>query len=303
MDFAFPFSDSFTLPIDAGPNDSRIEFDGILGQIRIYDSGILVGLWDHVEFEVINSTSGSYVRLLPGSPNATIFLHPPNRSSGTMNSASISGDLSGVDEIPYLRFVAPFITGGTDTAPIIDLFSSVDGSGHIPHINLAPNASANGKGGYVDIPQDTNKTSDLRIGNISLGRGEIGYVEQTNDDALVAGVEELVDILELDDKPVIANRKYDVEGEASFSGITGRAIFRLRYTEDGTNPTTASTLLKQCVYNTNAAGTTGGTGRINARYVPASNLNLSIGLFIEVNANMTAIASQPGYLKVQDVGA
>lgn len=148
----------------------------------------------------------------------------------------------------------------------------------------------------------TNGSGDL----IELGRGMITYVQATADDALTAGVEELFDICATGNIHVFEGRTYRIIGQASFSNVTTRHIFALRYTTNNTTPTTASPALETMAFNAVAAGSTGGCGRIIAHYQPTVDIdNFRVGLFIQAGANVTAFGAndQHGFISVEDVGS
>jgi len=212
-----PFFDVIVLPTDAGPNDSRIELDGLNGEIRIYRLGILVGRWRSADFSVganLNLPTSRFI-VVPAATSSdptVLFIDPPDSATlGTILSGQIFADLFNTDDTPYVAIVAPTIDAGSETAPRIDMYASNSGGSAfiVPVINIAPNAGG-GTGGFVDIPQDTAKTTDLRLGNISLGRGLItgksfyatanssGISSDSNTDFAINNI------------PVIAGRTYEL---------------------------------------------------------------------------------------------
>jgi hypothetical protein len=83
-------------------------------------------------------------------------------------------------------------------------------------------------------------------------------------------------ILRLDDVPIVAGRLYRVSAQFSVNNQTVRVIPNLRYTTDGSTPSTSSTLLEEAVFNSTAVSTTGGTARVVGYYTPGSNQTFSV---------------------------
>lgn len=83
-------------------------------------------------------------------------------------------------------------------------------------------------------------------------------------------------VLRLDDIPIIAGRLYRVWGQFSVNNQTVRVIPTLRYTTDGSTPTTGSTVMEEAVFNSTAVASTGGTARVSGLYTPGSNQTLSV---------------------------
>lgn len=212
--FPFPFLDELTIPIDAGPNDPRVVLTSDVngGVIRVYNNaGKLVGEWDAISFDVGSdlSTTQSRAVLIPGATVTQLVLDPPDSGSlGAMTAGQIFADLLSADDTPYIGIVSPKITAGAETQSRIDLYGSNSGGTFTaPHINIAPNAGG-GANGYVDIPQDTNKTADFRIDNRSVGRGKIARQKLTTNSSGFTG-DGATDMF-INNVPVIAGRLYEI---------------------------------------------------------------------------------------------
>lgn len=199
------FLRTLVLPAGAGPTVSRIELDGVNGEIRIYQGATLVGRWRPTDFAVganLALASSKLVLQPAASPAAAtvLFLDPPDSGSlGSMLPAQMFADLQGSDDTPFLGISGPRI--GTETgAPRIDLYGSNATSGWIRRINLAPSAGVDNAGAYVDVPFDASKTTDFRIGGVTAPRGLIpgksfvatadssGYSSDTDTDFAVSNI-------------------------------------------------------------------------------------------------------------------
>jgi hypothetical protein len=288
---------SLTLPSGA-INGPKIVLDGITGRIELYDSNnVLVGSWSPSRFQVL-TPEGSEVRIQAFASSAAMFLFPETPVAPyDYDPATLFSSWSTADEIPFTALTSPAIIDGTNYGSRIDIYGSDLDDGHEGRILFSPGAD-----GTVNVQTG----ADFLVNDRSIGRGSIGYVLQTGDDPLAAGVEELVDILVLNDLNVIGGRIYGCRGKLSFGPVSTRVNVRLRYTEDGSVPTTASAVLPAgtFVFNTNAVGTTGGSFLFDAKYQPAADAAFSIGVFANADAGLNSItgANQAGWLQVIDEG-
>lgn len=300
MQFTLPYQDVLTIPSGAGPGDPRVVIDGTTGRIEIYDNnGDLMAYIDD---------ENGYTVVTPGDPpfakTGKLWI-PTFTTSPALSFTPEDGytdAYSGITDNVYstlgakryfLEIASAIINGGRST---IRLYSSrVDTFASTVIVLDALD---------VQIPE-AGELADPASKN-SLPRGVRARVDATADDALAATTEELFNICVIDDQLVEAGRRYEVSGQVSFSAVTARVIFRLRYTEDGTTPTTASPVLGSSVYfTTGGVGTTGGTGRIVHEYIPATQLNFSVGLFLEASVAITAIGTgdQHAYIQSEDKGS
>jgi hypothetical protein len=264
----------------------RIVLNGITGNIELYDAAnVLVGQWNPTDGFRILDPDGFSVGINTtdfGAPALVLSTNDPDQMFPSVLASFVNG-VGGIRQL-----------GTSWSAPV---FAPAPGG---PGIGFLSESEDGTQEGFI--------FGAIRAGyQFALPMGRIHTVEQAANDALVAVTEELCDNLIINDRSVIRGRGYRIEGEATFDNVTTRVIFRLRYTEDGSVPTAASPVLKVAVFNTVATGTTGGTGRIVARYIPSTNLNLSIGLFLESNAGITAITTiggdpSPGFLAIDDTG-
>lgn len=278
---------TLVLPFGAttGP---RIELDGITGEIRVYDtSGDL--------YASITPAGGIRVQD-PTDPDRNVRLN--------INEPTDPDD-------PILSYA----TGDADENEAGHVTGAIIGAGATrrPQISIAsPIIDAGAGASFFRVrgsSQDGSVAGELAaaLGGVSysaiLPFGNREALIAGADDALVAGVEEQFDTLTLS-QGVILGRWYRLEGEASFDNTTTRVIFRLRFTTDGSLPTTASTILKASVFNTTASGSTGGTGRVVRYWQATFTGTLRVGLFLEAGAGITALGSgdQNGFLAMDDLG-
>jgi hypothetical protein len=112
-------------------------------------------------------------------------------------------------------------------------------------------------------------------------------------------------VLRLDDIPILAGRLYRIVGKGSVNAVTTRVIANLRYTTDGSTPTTGSTLLEEHVFNAVAVTSTGGSWRVEGYYVPGSNQTLSVLLSVSAGSAVTVFGTNEERceLFIEDCGA
>jgi len=118
-----------------------------------------------------------------------------------------------------------------------------------------------------------------------------------------------VGVVRLDDVPVIGGRLYHIYTStiqlASSVNNDGLAA-NLRFTADGSTPTTSSTVMTS-FRDQQVNATTGFTGVISIIYAPASDLALSLLLTVARitgtgNAQMSGSATFPVDLVIEDIG-
>lgn len=302
---SFPFFDTIVLPTDAGPNDARIVLDGLNGRIEIYDNnGDLVGIIDDVE---------GLETLAPDDVNNFVALRTFDNGLGGKTPILTFQVDTGTETFGTI-YLDTFSTGATKRYVIVISDALHTGGGSPTNIFLYGNERDTLANDCIIF-----EASDIQFagpGSVatpnsanSLPRGEIDRIQATADDALVASTEELFDICILNDIVLYGARKYDVEGQVSFDNTTTRIVLRLRYTTDGSTPTTSSTILEESVYNTVAVGGTGGTAKIIGRFVPSGTIEdqttFSVGLFLTASAGITALGTgnEHGWIRIMDVGS
>jgi hypothetical protein len=118
-----------------------------------------------------------------------------------------------------------------------------------------------------------------------------------------------VGVIRFDDVPVVGGRLYHIYTStlqlASSVNNDGLAA-NLRYTEDGSTPSTSSTVMTS-FRDQQVNATTGFTGMISVMYAPASDLELSLLLTVARitgtgNAQMSGSATFPIDLVIEDIG-
>lgn len=214
----FPFFRSFTIPTGAGPNDSRIVLNGVTGQIEVYDTGVLVGVWSSTAFIIGNGPPGSgSVTIRPNvGGRAVIHLDPETTGIDDPTPAEISAVIQGGDDTPFLLISSPAYSGIGETPARIDLYSSnAVGIAQVPHIELAPNAGG-GSDGYVNIP-DNGSNVDFRIDNRSVGRGLLTGFDFTDIASSPAYAASGVTDAVINNFPHIAGRTYYFHNHARWN--------------------------------------------------------------------------------------
>lgn len=207
------FLRTLVLPAGAGPTVSRIELDGVNGEIRIYRGATLVGRWRTTDFQIGAdlSLASSKITLTPAASAAAatvLFLDPPDSGSlGAMFPGQLFADLQNSDDTPFLGMSGPRISTETG-APRIDMYGSNPSSGFIRRINIAPSAGIDNAGAFVDIPLDTSKTADFRIGGVSAPRGLVK--EQLLDTNSIGYTADGATDMFINNVPTIAGREYDI---------------------------------------------------------------------------------------------
>lgn len=143
---------------------------------------------------------------------------------------------------------------------------------------------------------------DILYDGLSYGRGVYWSETATADVALVTNIEKIA--LGHQEIGIIADRHYEVRAQASFNNVSTRVIYRLRYTIDGTTPTLTSPVLEEAIFQTTAAGSTGGTGRIKGKLEPPSDVLFRSILTLQAGANITALGTglQHMTIDVVDLG-
>ena len=307
MRFGFPFISVFVVPSDAGDGDDRVVI-GPGSRIDVYDDSVLVVSIFEEGVQILpdepHDTTSSSLKLARGTPddNAAIFFFS-NRSG------------LGEDHVTLQEFGF----GSYDQAVKLQARQSEDGSATL--IVAADRSQAptfrfrdeGVSGASIDLLQVNGGSAPfarLNLGNSGVQDIPLGLRQRvfaTADDALAAGTEELADVCVINDLPVNGDRSYPVYAQASFSNpaAAGKVTFRLRYTEDGSTPTTASTLLEEAYCNITPVGSTGGSGHIRGIYNPGSDLDLSVGLFLLANQACTMFGANDAhaYIEVSDEGS
>lgn len=115
-------------------------------------------------------------------------------------------------------------------------------------------------------------------------------------------------VLRLDDVPVIGGRLYRIKGKGQGDVATNGDTIRwnLRYTEDGSTPTTASTILELDQGDVPDAAISE-TNFVERLYAPASSLNFSVLLTIArpvgvSNFSAVGAVDQTIELTIEDLG-
>lgn len=104
-----------------------------------------------------------------------------------------------------------------------------------------------------------------------------------------------VGVLRLDDKPIKANRAYRITWKASFDVATATDTMRglIRYTTDGSTPSTSSNLLAGSGGETSfTSNATASTVTVSTSYTPVTDEILSVLLCVQHNVGTSSSIMQ-----------
>lgn len=286
MQFKFPFIDVLVIPTGAGPGDARIEIDGILGEIRVYDSnGDLVGHWDSNEFEVNHPTNGSYVLINPsGTIAAAIFLHTDDLAGYSAGSIQAQSDANGT---PLLSLVSPIITGQPHS--ILNLFGDNSGTGRRAHITM-------------DV--DIGEFVVIQAGDTGVIAG--GYRKDAFSTSFSAAIGAETVALTITNFNFRDNRAYRISyGQMAQSSAAANQEIIYRFRKTNAAGTLYGDVKRHLIPLTGIAYATEGNWIVR-RNDGAGDLTTTVVLTIEGiggNVQQAATATSPRYLLIEDIGS
>lgn len=308
----FAFIRSLVLPWNAGPNDSRIELDGDVGSIKIFNNADLVGQWDSTSFGVFSPSTDPVppgVLIVPGVLGAptNIFISGESPAPGvdTVSAALFVDAFGGPGFAPFLTLVSRTIQGrnaaqllliGEDDLGNPALFDAQTNGGRFNLSNTALEfdgditftrtgvSQLEITGGNVEIADVLDVIGDIRRNGVSMPRGLVGGNSNVNNVALSTTVGTYVDVVEAATLPVIAGREYRVlfyggDHLASATGpflVTDSWRFRLsaNFAAGGYNPALINSA-KHIRSNIAVAGLHR-IPNVIGRYSPGASGNVSI---------------------------